>query len=339
MTKYDDYYTTEEAAELLNKSKATIYKYIKEGKLTPLQDHRWRMLRTKVFPKEQVDSLAEIQEKKLGLTTTEAANRLGVHRSTLYKFVKDGILPSIKGTMKGREVSFIKEEDLEKFSLENADYLNKEQLKKRSYLDSGTNTALFQKFESESGKVARIIFNKNGETAFLFEDNDICPYEVGIYKYELRPSYSLNSSNEQNKNPGYAKFIMPAKAQLTWEFLDYMYQQVNTVNILINMDSMEFDHLNNLEIYVKRAAISDVSVRLYEYLLRYVKEGELYYQNDGFLLIDTDIDSLTLYIPKKIKERMKERAIETGTSMQELALQVLQDVDWERILPEKKMDQ
>ena len=65
MTKYEEYYTVDEAAATLGRTKSTIYKYIQQGKLTPLKDHKWRMLPGALIPKSQVNNLLEKNRKKI----------------------------------------------------------------------------------------------------------------------------------------------------------------------------------------------------------------------------------------------------------------------------------
>jgi len=230
MSEERNYYTTEEAAKILNKTKATIYNYIRKGILVPLPNHKWRMLNTRVFPKEQVDELAEKQEKKLGLTTTEAAKFLGVSRSTIHKLVKEGAIPSVEGTYRGRNISYIGQADLEQFAAEHNHYLQSERLKKRNYYDKKKSIAFLQKFSTEEGREARLVLDADGKWAFLFPDtHEVISYEEGIYKEELKPSYELKYG-KQNTSPGFMKIVLPAKHPLTMEFFDLLYQQYELSN-------------------------------------------------------------------------------------------------------------
>ncbi|WP_281181753.1 helix-turn-helix domain-containing protein [Pseudobacillus wudalianchiensis] len=109
-----------------------------------------------------MEELARKQEKKLGLTTTEAAKFLGVSRSTLHKLVKEGTIPAIQGTYRGRQIFYINPIDLEQFAGENAAYLQSERLKRRDYYDKERNIAFFQKFSTKEGREARLVFDSGG---------------------------------------------------------------------------------------------------------------------------------------------------------------------------------
>ncbi|RJS50086.1 helix-turn-helix domain-containing protein [Bacillus sp. PK3_68] len=329
MTEEKKYYTTEEAAKMLNKSKATIYNYIQKGLLVPLPDHKWRMLNTRVFPKEQVEELARKQEKKLGLTTTEAAKFLGVSRSTLHKLVKEGTIPAVQGTYRGRQIFYINQIDLEQFAGENAAYLQSERLKRRHYYDKERNIAFFQKFSTKAGREARLVFDTGGRWAFLFPDtHEVKSYEEGIFKEELAPSYELNYG-KQNTSPGFLKMILPAKHPLTMEFFDMVYQQYEISNLLLHFDPADYDTLNDVEIHLKKTVLKEVPEHLFRFLDRYVTKGSLLYDKEGYLFIETDIETLTISLPKNLKEKIKKEGEKEGISMQEVVLRILAERNWE----------
>lgn len=322
MTKYEEYYTVDEAAATLGRTKSTIYKYIQQGKLTPLEDHKWRMLPGALIPKSQVNNLLEKQEKKLGMTISEAAIKLDVHSSTIKRFINDGLLPSTIGTWRGKTVSFIEEDDLDHFFLNNEEYLRTEKLKRRDYYIKAQNIAYLQKFSSKNGLEARLLIDQEKNLQFLFPNTkELISFEEGIYKYELAPSYSLKFEVDTPTSPGQSIFSIPRYHPYTFEFLDTFYQENNIANMYLDFTNESF-----LTIYLRNTKIQGVSSSLYTFFHNHIIEGRCDYDEEQeLMMVDAEIDTLMINLPKEIKDKIKRKADENKISMQKLVITILKE--------------
>ncbi|OMP65621.1 helix-turn-helix domain-containing protein [Domibacillus epiphyticus] len=322
MTDQNNFYTTKETAAILGKTVPTIYKYIREGKLTPLPDHKWRMQATRLFPKEQVEELKEKQEKKLGFTTTEAADFLGITRSTLLRFVKEEKIPSMKGTLRGREVSYIAEVDLQQFATENKTYLEQKRIQKRDYYDKKLNIAYYQRYSSESIEDARLVWDENGEWSFLlYPSRQLVSYNEGIYKHDLHPAYQVTYGKNMT-TPGFAKITLPYDHPFTMQFMDILYQQCDLSNIYVDVHSASLGKQSAIDIMVKNSIFESVDEGLSRFVELHIVEGSVQIIGDR-IKIESNEEILTLHVEKSLKEQLKKAAEDQDTSMQEIANQIL----------------
>jgi predicted XRE-type DNA-binding protein len=92
---------------------------VKEKKLRPVYEDKWQIDSTLLFRKEDVLKLQK-QLEKPGYTTGEVAEILEIHPTTVSSYIKKGLLKAEKDFHigLGKEVYFIKEEELERFQRE-----------------------------------------------------------------------------------------------------------------------------------------------------------------------------------------------------------------------------
>lgn len=321
METKDDFYTIEQAAEILNRTRSTIYKYIQQGKIKPKEDHKWRMLPGTLIPKAQIDELATMQEEKKGYSFAEAADILGIHRTTVKRLADEGRIPYFKSNWRGREVSFINKEDLNTFKEQNQGYLDTERLKRRDFYLKDKNLGFYQKFLSPAGLEARLLVNEKRKLKFLFPNTkEVISYEEGIYKYELTPAYKL-TSNDMNTSPGVAYFKLPRFNSFTFSIIDSLYSQSSISNLY--MDHLQEDYLS---LYVKNLVINDILYPVARFLDDHIQKGSCYYNEENQILsIESDVESLMVHLPKGLKDSIKQIAETQKISMQELAKRILEE--------------
>ncbi|OCA90306.1 hypothetical protein A8F95_21160 [Bacillus wudalianchiensis] len=163
----------------------------------------------------------------------------------------------------------------------------------------------------------------------MFPDtHEIKSYEEGVFKEELKPSYELNYG-KPNTGPGFLKMVLPAKHPLTMEFFDIVYQQYELSNLLLHFTPTDYDALNEVEIHIKKTVLKEVPEHLFRFLDRYVAKGSLQYDKEGYLFIETDMETLTISLSKNLKEKIKKEAEGEGISMQEVILRILAERNWE----------
>ncbi|WP_050184483.1 helix-turn-helix domain-containing protein [Domibacillus robiginosus] len=318
-----NFYTTKEAAEHLGKSAVTIGHYIRIGKLTPVED-LWGGHRGHLFEKSAVDQLkAELdKEKPTGIMTGEAAAYLGVTRAVLQSYLQEQLIPFQKITWRSREVAIIQKADLELFQEVHKERLVEDRLKQRLFYDRKKQLAFYQRFSSGTIQEARLIQNEQKEWLFLIMDtNTQISFEEGVYKHELKPDYTL-SFGKRTGTPGYAKLTLPLQLSFTRQFLDLLYEQFDLSNVYMDIRAEN----NSLILYVKDVLFSGVenAETLGHFLESKIEEGFVA-SNAHQIRIESAEKSLSIYLPAHIKKKIKQAATEQGTTMQEIAKNIIMD--------------
>ena len=107
--------TIEDVMEMLSISlKKTIYTYIQQEKLNPINKDDWHIEGRYEFDIEDVVRLQE-ELKKPGLTTKEVAQQLDISVTTVNKYIKQELLPAFQEEYRGINCYFVNKEDLEEF--------------------------------------------------------------------------------------------------------------------------------------------------------------------------------------------------------------------------------
>ncbi|MFL0364589.1 MULTISPECIES: helix-turn-helix domain-containing protein [Pseudobacillus] len=313
-------YTIEEAATILNKSKSTIYKYIKEGKLTLLT--YWEKRGMRLLSKKDVENLAKEQkDEKLGWTTAETAQFLGLSRSTIQHFIHEGQLPAIKGKMQGKDAYYIKEEDVRIFGKKHERYIRREYIKRRPFYDREHNIALYQRFSSPSINEARLIWDKKKKWQFMIlPTREILSFHEGIYRHLLTPDYAL-TYGEQIGHPGLATATLPLDHPLTFQWIDIIYQQSDLANIYFEFDAVS---PTMLTIKLKNTVFENVSLQLSSFLKERIEEGRIEVTGKQ-VLIESGMDLMTIQLPSKLKEKIRQKAEKEKTNMQKVVLNILDE--------------
>mgnify|MGYP001073559756 CR=1 FL=1 len=316
-------YTTKEAAEHLGKSAVTIGHYIRTGKLKPVED-LWGGHRGHLFEKSAVDQLkAELdQEKPNGIMTGEAAAYLKVTRAVLQSYLNEQLLPFEKTVWRNREVVIIKKVDLDLFQETHKERLVEDRLKQRTFYDRKKQLAFYQRFSSPSIQEARLLQNQKKDWLFLIvATGEHISFEEGIYKHELKPDYSL-SFGKRTGTPGYAKLTLPLHLSFTRQFLDLLYQQFDLSNVYMDIQLEE----NNLWIYMKDALFNNVeNAEILGHFLENKAEEGFVAANVNQIRIESAEKSLSVYLPFDIKKKIKQAAVEQGTTMQEISKRIIMD--------------
>ncbi|MED4797182.1 helix-turn-helix domain-containing protein, partial [Priestia megaterium] len=139
--------TIEDVMEMLAiSSKKTIYTYIQQGKLNPINKDDWHIEGRYEFDIEDVVRLQE-ELKKPGLTTKEVAQQLDISVTTVNKYIKQELLPAFQEEYRGINCYFVNEEDLDAFK---RTHEVGRKPSKRHFYHAEQNIALFQLFVKKS---------------------------------------------------------------------------------------------------------------------------------------------------------------------------------------------
>jgi DNA-binding transcriptional MerR regulator len=308
--------TTEQAAKELGVKPESIYRYIREGKLRPVYEDKWQIDTSKLFYKEDIDSLKKAFEKP-GLSTNDVAKRLGVSVQTVNYYIQKGILPATKKEYKGRLRYFVKDEDLN--GLE--DKLDKSKNKK-SFFSKDYGAYLFQLYKNRNtGELARIIeidnvritaVNESGRTLSLDE----------LLKEGYLPVYNLNLQKKPINKKGFAKFLFKQPSNISspvYEVIEWFYRIIGPNNMRLTKKGEQ------IQLFVKPVLLPlfkethQVEISL---LVNHIKEGTVHTRHNG-VYVDTNLEPVYLYIPKNIKERIREEAEKKDMTIEEYAVKAL----------------
>lgn len=311
------YLTTQEVADYLGKSIPTIYKYMKEKKIEPIYDHKWRMRKTKLFDRDKIE---EFKQKitKPGKTTFKVAEELNIPYHTLMKFIHDGILPAQKKDFQGKEQYFIDGQDLDSF-IGSSNWKRYVEKREKDILSSQDEYLLFQSFYNPSSDAYGRLMETGPAAKIITSSNEIITLEAALNK-GFKPEMDISKMKYINRK-GYAKFkfIKPFDIRSSvYIIIEKFYQSIGISNM-----KMEVDH-NHIYLEVKPSLFNVFKSDEIELLKQSVLEGEIIEDAEG-IFIDTDLEPLTIYLPSRIKESIRQKAVEEDQSMEELVINALKE--------------
>ena len=316
--------TINEVMNILNiSSKQTIYNYIAEEKLTPINKDDWHIERRYEFDKEDVLRL----KKELlppGLKTSEAAALLDVSQTTINKLIRSGQLKAFQQEYKGKMYNFIKEDDLEEF--QNSHEIGSRPSKKH-FWDKEKNIVLFQPFvlsDDNNGriKLARIVKVSEGEIEALTQDEEILSFEE-LQIRGFKPQYEIKDMKQSTKE-GYATIYFKAPLLVNSDsfiVIDTLYQQIGPTNMRLTKIESEY---NSYLIQIKPSLLQIDDERVYEFLKTSLKEGKIKKRSRG-IYVDSDVEIIRIKVSNKQKMLLNKYIKESGYSTyEEVLLSVLE---------------
>lgn len=320
MTINEKYLTTKEAAEELNVSVPTIYKYVKEKKLRPVYEDKWQIDETLLFKQEDVEEVKESFTKP-GLTTGEVAKDVGVHPTTVASYINQGLLKATKQPYMGRELYFIKEEDLESFKEHNNFQKNRE---KKQFFTKDKKYYLFQRLHNKEESILGRIMDLDGEKgkvlteegrAFLLSNME----DEGFSRVETFKERKYITKR------GYAYFQFNLPNHISspiFDLIELFYRKIGNKNMRLSINE------GIIELEVKPILLSGIAESTnpheVQILKDHIKKGTVSVRHNG-VLIDSEIDSLVVPIPSKLKEELKNVADKQGITLEKYVIGLLQE--------------
>ena len=161
-----NWYTRQEVADLLGVSKATVYHYAKQKKITKIEDPH-RLIREARYEIEEVDALAEERKRNepTGLRPSELAKQLGVPTQRIYALIQETDLPI-------EELPLGDERTIYSISEEAAAWIDKKLIEQRQFVGRERNSMIRQMMSHfiNSSKqkmgnpcVCSVMITKNGD--------------------------------------------------------------------------------------------------------------------------------------------------------------------------------
>ncbi|PEL08415.1 helix-turn-helix domain-containing protein [Bacillus sp. AFS017336] len=314
--------TTKEVIEYLGKewgeepSTTTIYYYVRNGKLKQKYEDNWRIEGTMQFDKHVVEAFALEYKRPEGYTLSEVAKIVGLHVTTLQKYIKDGSLAASKFDFKGKPTYFVSNESLASF--QESEYVSKSKSKRKSFFTKNKEFYLYQSFRNETtndyGRIIRI--ENNIPTLMTAHGKELVG--AGIIASGYEPIYKVGTFKRVTKK-NYATFefiLLNDIKSKDYRLFDFIYNFIGAENIDIEQGK------NKVTIKIKPFFIQldkesiDNYYEIFKMLKTLLIEGTVQLRHNG-LYIGTDFESITINVPKNVKEKLRELANESDLSIED----------------------
>ncbi|MFF2590287.1 helix-turn-helix domain-containing protein [Peribacillus butanolivorans] len=303
-----EWYTQQEVAGLLGVSKATVYHYAKQKKISKIADPH-RIHREARYEKAEVDQL--VNEKKLhptGMRPTEVANKLGLSVQSVYKYIQEGVIKAEVVPFGDERTIYVISETAYEEAAGILKPSESQRPKRFEYYHSSQDIVLFQKFHSSKVPEARVIRNKDNEWGFYLANiQKWLPFEEGIREYQLKPVYPIHRSTLEYK--GYVQLEIPKDAVVLYPFVDYLYETWG----MENMRLREQDHTIVLFIRAGERPLTTKGFFAAD-ILPFLIKGDIY-NEEGHLIFRSSYRKTSLELPIDLLESMTELAEQEGISM------------------------
>ncbi|AQX56619.1 helix-turn-helix domain-containing protein [Priestia flexa] len=312
--------TIEDVMKMLSiSSKKTIYTYIQQGKLQPINKDDWHIEGRYEFDMEDVVRLQE-ELKKPGLTTKEVAQQLDISVTTVNKYIKQELLPAFQEEYRGINCYFVNEEDLDEFK---RTHEVGRKPSKRHFYHAEQNIALFQLFvkkSKEKEQFARIISVEDPILAITDQHEEITLEE--LLNRGFKAAYEIEPKKTITKE-GYAKFTFKqtayAKSQL-YKLMDLFYQHLSPMNMRITPQKEKEQFI----VEVKPVLLMESSQELIELLDSVLVSGKINKRSRG-IYIDSDLEVIRIKVSGDLKKELEHNAKELGKrNIEELLLYAVQ---------------
>ncbi|GGE60938.1 helix-turn-helix domain-containing protein [Priestia taiwanensis] len=312
--------STEDAAKLLGVTKHTIYRYEKEGKLTPTFKYTWHKEGSKFYYKEDVEALRK-QEEVEGLKVKELAERLCVSVSTIMKHIKEGKLVARKEQYKGKDTFFISEEEFHRFEQTFEQPVTK---RKNFVLKKGKEKyVLFQLFQHpQTNQKGRLIEVMGSNGNILLEDERIIALTDAL-KQGFEPTEKIVKQAYTSRR-GYITFSFPKPLFIyatVYKITDLFYRYCGAENIRLDITEKTIE----VEVKPTHFPVSPMELEAEtQYLQQYVRDGQVIVRPNG-LFLESDTETITVHVSKEEKELIKRLCEQRGVGQEELVVAMLRD--------------
>jgi len=295
-------------------SKKTIYTYIQQGKLHPINKDDWHIEGRYEFDLEDVIRLKE-ELKKPGLTTKEVAQQLDISVNTVTKYIKQELLPAFQAEYRGMNCYFVHEEDLGQFK---RTHEVGRKPSKRHFYHAEKNMALFQLFVNkhhEKEEFARIISVEDPIMAITEKHEELTLEELLHQGFEA--AYTIESKKMIIKE-GYATFAFKqtayAKSQL-YKLMDLLYQYLSPTNMRVTPQEEKEQFI----IEIKPVLLTESAQEIVELLESVLVSGKINKRSRG-IYIDSDLEVVRVRVTSDLKEELQQKAKELGKRNVEVLL-------------------
>lgn len=312
----ENWYTQKEVAEILGITKATVYRYAKQGKIKKIPDPH-RIYRYVRYEKKEVDQLALEQEKHpTGKRPSEVAMELGLTVPTVLKYIRNGTIQASKVPVGDERTYYVLTPEQYEEAKKTLASISSSRIRKTEYFDSTLDVALFQLFYSKDNLQARVTKNEKQEWGFISKIKEWIPYQEGINSHGFRPAYNIHHDILEPK--GYVHFEIPFGEEVLYPFIDYLYKIRGVENVRLR----EKD--SSIYLYVK-AGVSPLQELPFSFsdLFPFIIEGKLH-SAEQLLIFESTYRKTSLELPMKMLDKVKKLADHENISMSQWVEQAIE---------------
>lgn len=314
-----EWYTQKEVADLLQVSKATVYHYGKQKKITKIQDPH-RLHKEARYEKAEVDRLVyEKQALPTGMSPNDVAKKLGVSVQSVYKYIQDGLIKAMTVPYGDERAIYVISETAYEEAAGILKPSESQRPKRFEYYQPSQDIVLFQKFHSNKVPEARVIRNKDNEWGFYLANiQKWLPFEEGIREYQLKQVYLIHQSTFEYK--GYVELEIPKDVVVFYPFLDYLYETWGMENLRLR----EKD--NRILLFIRAGQRPFTNKGFTEAdILPFLINGDIYYE-EGQLILRSSYRKTSLELPIDLLERITQLAEQEAISMSKWIEQKLESL-------------
>ncbi|MEC2056183.1 DNA-binding protein [Peribacillus psychrosaccharolyticus] len=308
-----------EVADLLQVSKATVYHYGKQKKITKIQDPH-RLHKEARYEKGEVDRLVyEKQALPTGMSPNNVAKKLGVSVQSVYKYIQDGLIKATAVPYGDERTIYVISETAYEEAAGVLKSSESQRPKRFEYYQPSQDIVLFQKFHSNKVPEARVIRNKDNEWGFYLANiQKWLPFEEGIREYQLEPVYPIHQSTFELN--GYIELEIPKDVIVFYPFLDYLLETWGMENIRLREQGNRivlFIRAGQKPFFNKGFLVDDIRP--------FLIKGNIYYE-EGQLILRSSYRKTSLELPIDLLEKITEYAEQESISMSKWIEQKLESL-------------
>lgn len=290
-----DTLSVKEAADALNLSEVTIYKYIREGHLKSVESPFVDTLR---ITKESFQKLHEnlVNAQSNGISFNALAKRFNITKSRLQQLFETHNIEIPKATHGRREQYLITEEIQKQI---HDILLHEGHFPKTHFFNSRYNIALFQAFTSKINHNTYRI-ERNEDVWGIRTPTGILRFDTAEQQYELVPNYPLRQRARQSDT-----IVTLCLSMLDEKF----YSIIDTVYATFGLNNLNFQYQQqDLLIYVKASKYElQTPQEQVMALQQFIINGTLTFKNRTIILESFD-STFTVTIPHALLPTLEREA-------------------------------
>jgi DNA-binding transcriptional MerR regulator/predicted HicB family RNase H-like nuclease len=323
-----NYYTLQEAADLLDCSTTTIYSYERRKMCSRIED-RHRLHGHVRFVKEEIDRLKEEKDQldAKGKSVTDIAAALGVYPSKVKEAIDAlnlkivSVPTSIRSVSRRFAIASEQEEQIVAYIKQ-----QKTPRPKRNHLyQQGADLALYQSFLVAEEDTLRLKQNGTGTLGFTLENDEFIPYVDALRTMDIEPRYPIHQP-KQGGQAGFTDITVPTGRKAFYQILDALYAicGVENFNAEIRAGQLSLSVRNGIY------PVSDsVSAGSFSLIKRHIRSGKMA-KEDGYWVFSRSSKMVQLQFEEEVFTEMEAAAKKAGVSVKEWIYNLLEEKRQER---------
>ncbi|QAS54856.1 helix-turn-helix domain-containing protein [Halobacillus litoralis] len=309
----ETYMSPKEAADYLEKSLLSVYKYINDGKLSVAQEEGISTKRNRLLYTSEVKEFKN-RTSKPGWTTGDIGKKLNISASSVYSFIENGDLKGEKKRWGNREVYFVEPKEALRFidwyqqERGSSTLTSPKKNEGKSFYSKKHNLYLFQELYSLHLKqMARVTsmapIKVTDEQGAIYTIDEAVELGFKAKKiYEIIP---------HKTSKGYAHFKMPLPSSIVhpqFDLIEKIYEELSFSNIYLYASE------GKLELFTKQFELTDLEKVYYEQLNKHLMDGSVVHKT-GVTIANSSIETISFPVHRDYKDLLIKHAELKGISL------------------------